>query len=153
MKHTIRTAVTAICIFAVATSALAFVKDPNASPKDFRPEDTQQQVAEQQNFNGQYGAIGDEQLRQPKTATGQSRDTDSSSAASVIMESNPEAQLQAAAIVKDADAQVTGKAGPGAAKIALWAFVLIAIGAAAVYAFKAYADKVVPAPTKRTVKW
>lgn len=153
MKNTIRISITALCLLAATASAFAFIKDPNASPKDFRPEDSQAAVSEQQAFNGQYGTVGDEQLRQQKTATGQNRGGESSAAASVIMESSPEAQLQAQSIVQEADAQVSGSSGPPAGKIALWSLILIALGAAAVYAVKSYADKVIPEPAKRTVKW
>jgi hypothetical protein len=151
MKCTLKTVATLACGLLLAGSAFAFVEDKPAGTK-FTPEQSQGQLSQQQGFNGQYGVVGDEQINQPKEdIRHQGGDLD---AQSVIIGASPQATQGAVSALKVAESDVAHKGSGGPGRTVLWGLFFLVLGAFAVWAFRTYADKVVPEPPqKKSTKW
>ena len=138
---------------ALAAASFAFVEKKPHGAK-FVPEQTQEQVTQQQAMNGQYGVLGSEELVQPKPEVKMTGDD--SKASDVLIQSDPKAMSIANSALVKAERDVSNPKKPKGA-IAIWGLAFLVLGGVAVWAFKSYADKVVPemptAPTKSKLKW
>jgi hypothetical protein len=139
-------------VLALASASFAFVEKRPSGAK-FTPEQSQEQVAQQQAMNGKYGVLGSEDLVQSKPNV--KMGGENTKANEVLIQSSPEARSLANNALVKAEAEVSLAPKPKAPG-AVWGILFLVLGAVAVWAFKSYADKVVPdipcAP-KSKMKW
>jgi hypothetical protein len=151
MKNLVKVTVAGL-VLALATASFAFVEKRPAGAK-FTPEQSQEQVEQQQALSGQYGVLGSEDLVQPKPDVKMSGDNPKAS--DVLIMSTPAAKSAADRALVLAEQDVA-KSGRPKTSLAIWGFAILILGVVAVWAFKSYADKVVPempnTPKSKT-KW
>ena len=152
MKPMLKPLTLAIFGLCLAASSFAFVEEHPAGGKKFVPEQSQEQLGQQQGFNGQYGVVGDEQINAPGVQV--NKQVGEKEAQGVIIGASPAASGAAVDALQEVQTNVEQKKPHSPTRTILWGVFFLVLGAFAVWAFRTYADKVVPEPPqKRNTKW
>lgn len=146
MKTLVKLTIASLTL-ALAASSFAFV-EKRPSGAQFTPEQSQEQVEQQQAMNGRYQVLGSEDLVQPKPQVKMNGGV--KRAEDVVINTNASARAIADSALLKAEAEVSHTSKPKTS-FALWGGLVLVLGVVAVWMFKSYADKVVP-PMPENVK-
>lgn len=137
-----------IALAAAAVPALAFIQ---AKPPGFEyhPEQSQEQVEQQQGSTGYYEEVGvvEGDIRKPDTSP---TSGDPEAARAILQASEDSEKAHNALLQAEKDITSGGRSGPSPV---MWGVMVIAVIGLGVFALKKYADKVVPEPPKRKPRW